>query len=79
MAERVRAPWSDEQVSAINRYQTQGVFHPFTCRNCRDGELVAARDGLNCPKCQDSYQDWCFDFMASWKEESPVWPQSSST
>lgn len=27
----VRAPFTDEQVLALNRWQTSGMMHPFTC------------------------------------------------
>ena len=29
--ERIDAPWTDEQVAALNRFQRNGRFHPFTC------------------------------------------------
>lgn len=28
--------WSDEMVEAMKWYQESGVFHPYTCGNCRD-------------------------------------------
>ena len=56
-----KAPWTDEEVEALNRYQRSGRFHPFTCgssdrfdeahrkvqakRGGDYGELVATRDG----------------------------------
>lgn len=27
----IRAPWSAGQVEALNRYQKDGRFHPYTC------------------------------------------------
>lgn len=29
--ERISAPWSDEQIAALNRFQLQPWAHPFTC------------------------------------------------
>ena len=29
------APWTPEQVEALNRYQTESGWHPFTCGNDR--------------------------------------------
>jgi hypothetical protein len=64
------APWTDEQVANLNRYQRAGVFHPFTCGR-RDehrddpGVLVAERDGWHCPAAGCTYrQTWAHPFMA---------------
>ena len=67
----VRAPWTDEQVEALNRYQQERWFHPFTCASGNrtdaahtDGEgiLRATNNGWECPFC-DYRQDWAHDFM----------------
>lgn len=63
----VKAPWSEEQVDTLNRLQTSGVLHPFTCRRRGEHEvdndiLVAAVDGWACPSC-DYTQDWAYDHM----------------
>ncbi len=29
--EQIKAPFTDEQVKALNEYQDKGRFHPFTC------------------------------------------------
>lgn len=63
----VRAPYGDDQVEAINRYQNAGMFHPLTCGNNRGdlshrayaaehkqfdwGILVATPEGMVCPVC----------------------------
>lgn len=74
------APWTVEQVAALNRWQNTGHVHPFTCGNDRMdaahvtyqaghpdqdfGQLVASIHGWFCPVC--SYrQDWAHDFMAA--------------
>lgn len=72
----VRAPWTDEQVAALNRWQKSGVVHPFTCGN-RDksghgwdrevgdyGVLEATPGGWVCRACgyrQPWAQSFCFD------------------
>lgn len=62
----IRAPWTDEQVAALNRFQGYGFVHPFTCQNHHDGDrsLVATRDGWVCPHC-DYTQDWAHEQMLS--------------
>lgn len=77
--DRLVAPWSGEQVDALNGYQAEGRFHPFTCgrdrgdeahardaaeRDCEPGLLVAKADGWHCPAC-GYRQDWAHQFMAS--------------
>lgn len=74
---QVFAPWTDEQVAALNAYQRKSGWHPFTCGNDRTdeahlkyqkehggdwGELVATRDGWICPAC-DYTQSWATAFM----------------
>lgn len=43
-------PWSDEQVTALNRFQDSGQLHPFTCgsgnRSDASHRDVRARLGL---------------------------------
>jgi hypothetical protein len=73
------APWTDEQVLALNRFQTMPV-HAFTCVNpAPSGEhvnLVAKRDGWICPDC-DYTQDWAHEEMIHigkmqlWWDEHP--------
>ena len=70
----ITAPFTPEQVEALNFYQTSGVGHPFTCGGNRtdekhlDGEgiLVAEESGWKCPFC-DYTQDWAHEFMADKK------------
>jgi hypothetical protein len=56
----IKAPWTDEQVAALNRWQQAGFVHPFTCYDGDD--LVATRDGWVCPHCNYK-QDWAHAFM----------------
>lgn len=69
---RIKAPFTQIQVDALNRWQTLGSVHPFTCGGNRmdakhlDGEgvLIATREGWICPFCTYR-QDWAHDFMAT--------------
>lgn len=62
----VYAPWTDEQVVNINRYQNVGAFHPFAC-NCphpaRNYNLRAFNDRMYCGVCGFE-QLWVFPHMA---------------
>lgn len=60
----VRAPFTIEQVEALNAWQTRGDVHPFTCGDalCR-ADLVATESGWICRRCTYR-QDWAHDFMA---------------
>lgn len=76
---RIRAPFTPEQVRALNRWQQDARVHPFTCGlNRADdahrayaaehsqhdwGILVATRDGWVCPVC-GYRQYWAHGFMA---------------
>lgn len=68
----IHAPFTVEQVSALNEYQDRGNFHPFTCGPCRDvlgtrydeRKLIATIDGWVCATC-DTTQDWAWALMAS--------------
>lgn len=58
------APWTDEQVAALNRWQRRGDVHPFTCDN-GSHVLVATNQGWICPKHGCDYrQNWAHVFMA---------------
>jgi hypothetical protein len=45
----VHAPFSDEQVLLLERYQEAGAFHPYTC--CQHRSMQPRRAGLYCPDC----------------------------
>lgn len=65
MSDIITAPWTTEQVDALNRFQRSGMFHPFTCGAGHGGhvELFATVDGWVCPHCAYR-QDWAHAFMA---------------
>lgn len=60
----IRAPWTKEQVDALNRWQHCDWTHEFTCGNdhalCR--VLTATEAGWVCPCC-DYTQNWAHEFM----------------
>jgi hypothetical protein len=61
----IKAPWSAEQVDALNRFQRTPHIHPFTCPGHDGGgdrDLVATRQGWICRHC-DYRQDWAHDLM----------------
>lgn len=69
--ERIKAPWTEEQVKALNSFQKTPWLHPFTCGSGNrtdekhlDGEglLVAKETGWECPYCEYK-QDWAYEVM----------------
>jgi hypothetical protein len=75
VTDKIRAPWTPEQVAALNRFQAEGGMHPFTCGKDHATDalhLVAHEDGWHCwlPDC-DYRQDWAHAFMA----DPGAWPK----
>ena len=60
----VEAPWTDQQVIRLNRWQRNERVHGFTCPNEHEGDrlLIAGNEGWHCPKCAFT-QNWAHDFM----------------
>lgn len=71
----IEAPFTYEQVDALNRWQTRGDVHPFTCPNRTNGvhkaraerggdlgALLATPEGWICGDC-DYTQFWAHEFM----------------
>lgn len=57
------APWSPEQVEALNLYQKSGAFHPFTSEHS-GADLIATVDGWVETQGGPVVQDWAHAFMA---------------
>lgn len=81
MTSKLLAPWTEEQVEALNEYQRDAPMTPFTCPNrgyshrfhddLRDiGVLVATEAGWTCRDCAYT-QDWAHPWMAdtSWWQD----------
>lgn len=75
MSEKVFAPWSEQQVAALNAFQRAGQMHPFTCGAERCSEvLTAVRMGWICDRLACYYrQNWAHAFMAEGE-----WPRGWS-
>jgi hypothetical protein len=71
----ITAPFTEEQVKALNGWQKNGMTHPFTCPTHSTEPLTAKTDGWHCEAHGCGYtQDWAHDFMAKSKyctKESP--------
>lgn len=66
----LRAPWTSEQIAALNAFQHNGRFHPFTCgTDSGHRVLLATPDGWVCEDCEYR-QTWAHEFMAQ-KVASP--------
>jgi hypothetical protein len=65
---QINAPWTADQVAALERFQTEGHMHPFTCggdQHSMAPRMIPSRSGWHCPDPDCSYtQDWAHAFMA---------------
>lgn len=52
-----KAPWSEDQIKALNKLQKVSEHNAFKCKN--DHIFTATTTGWVCSKCSDT-QDWCF-------------------
>lgn len=79
---RIYAPFTVDQVRALNEYQTRGRMHPFTCEekagglggpvHPADSVLKATIEGWFCPVDGCSYsQNWAHSFMADGTAVTP--------
>ncbi|MGY3581471.1 hypothetical protein ACVIGB_000458 [Bradyrhizobium sp. USDA 4341] len=65
MGDKITAPWTADQVAALNRFQVSGFVHEFTCINdhgTASRVLIAHSDGWHCPTCAYQ-QNWAHGFM----------------
>lgn len=75
----IKAPFTPEQVEALNAWQQLGYVHEFTCgwehtpslvAEDKGRVLVADADGWACPTCSYT-QDWAHDYMADKAQHPP--------
>lgn len=64
---KIKAPFTKEQVLALNAFQRGGLFHQYTCGGdvveyvCGgDRVLIATEEGWICP-CRKYKQDWAYE------------------
>jgi hypothetical protein len=55
--DNVRAPWTDEQVDKLRKWQENDSIHPYTCI-CGES-LMPHNNGWICEYC-GHVQDWCW-------------------
>lgn len=76
----IQAPFTDEQVTALQNYQDAGYLHPFTCmghEGCKrpeqynGGKLIPTSEGWVCA-CGSYTQNWAHSFMAQPLPENPL-------
>jgi hypothetical protein len=69
MSELVYAPWTDEQVEALEEWQNNDEVHPYTC-TCGDS-LTPYPNGWECDYCHNYTQNWCHDFSLLPQKKEP--------
>lgn len=67
MADKIFAPFTQQQIEDLWEYQQFGYFHPFTCGKRdehpdQDDILIPTQGGWICPSC-DYEQNWAHSFM----------------
>jgi hypothetical protein len=65
----IEAPWSDEQVRSLNRYQHADPTRAFVCPIEHDGDrlLFATKYGWVCRGC-DYVKLWALRYMTRWSQ-----------
>jgi hypothetical protein len=58
MREILKAPWTDEQVDALDARQQRDDLHPYTCPRCSHS-LEPFNNGWQCAERCGYTQDWC--------------------
>ena len=64
---KTHAPWTFEEVRALNQWQKRGDIHPFMCGGLSNGascatDLLATTNGWVCPNGCGYTQDWAYGF-----------------
>jgi hypothetical protein len=68
---RTEPPWTADEIAALERWQTCGWVHPFTCRESAHGSLAPTRAGWVCLQC-DYRQDWAHGHMLQGPPPNPL-------
>jgi len=68
MSRVVYAPWTDEQVAALERRQDNDMLHEYTC-NCGH-QLIPSTNGWWCEECPYT-QNWCHKSDAEYPKNEP--------
>lgn len=72
MQGKIVAPWTPDQVDALNRWQATDWVHPFTCVGCTPCRVLhATARGWTCAFCGHE-QAWAHDFMAKEPPPNPL-------
>lgn len=65
---KIQAPFNENQIKNLERYQRLGYVHPFTCpqnsTHISDGILLPTTNGMICIEC-GYIQNWVHDYMTS--------------
>ena len=68
---KAEAPFTDEQVENIIKYQSLGYYHSLTCGN-DSSILYPTKNGLRCQNC-DYLQTWVPSGIANTKHQDIDW------
>ncbi len=66
----INAPFTPDQVKALEAYQANSLFHPYTCW-CGE-KLEPHKAGLYCPLEKKVVQTWAMDFTLDPNLQSPA-------
>jgi hypothetical protein len=79
MSDKIRPPWTLEQVAALNEFQRRGGMHPFTCggeHSPGSPKLIAHVDGWHCSDPYSEGCDWTQDWAHAFMANPEKWPRS---
>ena len=64
MIKMLIAPWPPEIVQALEKYQSNLMYHPYTCGKNSNHILKPTEIGLVCEECNYT-QNWCHQLPES--------------
>ena len=68
------APWTEEQVINLRKWQDSDFVHPYTCVCDSNNILKPEKDGFVCLVC-GYLQNWCYQDMLDGPPENPFQDQ----